>query len=393
MSEVFNPEKFCGLEEYGTSLPGIGGKVKEKTEDFRVEEIPVEMEEGGKFLLCKLKKKNLTTFEAINKVSSELGISKNRIGYAGLKDKKAITTQFVTIRGVDLEQTKVKKENIELEPVKKVQKPLRSGDLKGNRFDIVIRDIDLDSEEGRDRLESLCSGIKEGIPNYYGMQRFGGDRPITHLVGMEALKGNFKKSVNTYLFETFETEKEEFRRARQRLSEEKNYSEALEYFPRSLNHERHLLEKIDDLNPSSSEGWKEVFKSFPRSLRRLFIHAYQSYIFNVSVSEALRSKDSLSNFPAKVPGYKTSLSSSVFDKKIRETLEDDGLKLQDFQFEDLNELSSEGTIRAALMKPEVEIKEISGNEKSGQLSVELSFSLKPGRYATVVLREITKNSI
>lgn len=392
MSEKFEPGEFCGLEEYGTSSSRIGGKLKEKVEDFVVEEVPVNMEDGEKFLLCKLEKRNLTTFQAIERVSSKLNISGKRIGYAGLKDKKAVVTQYVTLKGVDRERGRLEEENIKLDPLKKISSPLRKGDLKENKFEITVRDIDLGVEECEKRMEKLSGEIKNGVPNYYGMQRFGGERPVTHLVGRKMLERKFEEAVKTYLYKTFETEQQKFRKARKRLQEKGDFKKASDYFPDSLGYEKQLLKKIVTTDPSSPDGWKRVFKIFPKGLQRLFVHAYQSYIFNVSISEVLRRENSPDNFPAKVPGYETHLTSSTFDKKIREVLERDDLELQDFRFKDFGEVSSEGTIRAALITPDVEIESIGRDEEnSGSLKAEVSFSLKPGRYATVVMREIMGN--
>lgn len=390
MSRDFNPERFCGLEEYGTSSPGVGGELKEKPEDFVVKETPVDLEEGGKFLLCKLKKKNMTTLEAINRLSSELNVSTNRIGYAGLKDKRACTTQFVTLEGLSDEDVQLNESRIEVRPVKKVSRPLRTGDLKKNRFRITLRLIGLEADECRKKLETLTEEIKGGVPNYYGLQRFGGDRPITHLVGKRLLQRDFKGAVETYLSKTFPTESEESSKARQKLSEEKNYEDAIDYFPSSLTYEMKLLKKINNIDPSSSSDWKEVFRTFPTNLRRLFIHAYQSYVFNRSLSQLIRG-DQMKNFPGKVPGYETRLSSSGFENFLREQLDKDGIQLEDFQFDDLSELSSEGTLRPVLIKPDVTVEEVRSNEENDTKAT-VSFSLKPGRYATVVMREIMKNS-
>ncbi|MFP4116578.1 MAG: tRNA pseudouridine(13) synthase TruD [Candidatus Aenigmatarchaeota archaeon] len=389
MSNDFDLEEFCGIEEYGTDSPGIGGRLKTKPEDFVVEEVPIDLEEGGNFLLCKLKKRNMTTFEAIDRISSKLRLSKKRIGYAGLKDKRACTTQFVTLEGLDGEEVKLDEEGLEVEAVKKVSRSLKNGDLKENRFTITLRGIDVGLEECRERLQELAEEIKEGVPNYYGLQRFGGKRPITHLVGKELLRRNYREAVETYLFKTFSTEKQEFREARSRLEENKNYDEALEYFPRPLTYERDLIKKLNGLNPSTDKDWIKVFKVFPKNLRRLFVHAYQSYVFNKAVSRLLR--HDARNFPGKVPGYGTNFSSQSFDSYLEQALQEDNVKLKDFEFKDFGELSSKGTLRAVLIKPDFEVTEV--KEVEGKATVEVSFSLKPGRYATVVMREIMKKSM
>ncbi len=382
MSENFSPEMFCGLEKYGTSSPGIRGDLKKEPEDFVVEEIPIDIEEGGELVLCRLWKRNITTFRALDMVSTSLGVPRRDIGYAGLKDKRACATQFVTLKGIKDEEARMNINGLQVEPVKRVSRPLRAGDLKGNRFSITVRNFDPGVEECRKRLNRLTEEVKEGVPNYYGIQRFGGSRPVTHIVGKKLLLGDFRGAVETYLFRTFPTEREEFRRARRRLDDERDYSDALDYFPGSLRYERELLERITEKPPGD---WSRVFKTFPVNLRRLFVHAYQSHVFNRVLSRYIENIDR--NFPGKVPGYGTRLSSSEFDSLLREEMERDGVELQDFRFGGMGELSSKGTLRPVLMKPDLAVEKVEDNGAT------VSFSLKPGRYATVVMREITKNSI
>ncbi len=385
MPKNSDPEKLCGLEEYGTSSPGIGGVIKKEPQDFRVVENPVELPEGGNFLLCRLEKVDLTTYEAVERVPSKLGIPTSRISYAGLKDKRASTVQFVTLEGFEPRRAEFSDGRVEVKPIKKVSRPLKSGDLRGNRFRITLRDVELDEKECLQRLGRLKKEVAEGIPNYYGMQRFGGDRPVTHLVGRRLLLRDFRGAVDTYLSKTFGSDGAS--QARKRLVEEGDYGAALDYFPEYLHYERRLLEKIDSIGPDSKEDWVGVFRVFPRSLRRLFVHAYQSYVFNRALSGYMR-EGGTRNFPGKVPGYRTSLKPSGFDERLSDVMDEDGISTDDFQFDDVRELSSKGTVRPVFMGPEIETENI---EDGDGLSVTLSFELKPGRYATVVLREITKN--
>ncbi len=389
MAKKFDPEEFCGIEEYGTSSPGLGGRLKDRPSDFVVEEIPVDKDEGGDLVLCRMEKKDMTTFQALNKVSSSLGVPRGSIGYAGLKDKRAFTTQFVTLKGLEVEEAELDEVGVQVEPVKRVSRPLRTGDLKGNRFVIKIRGVDISEEECVDRLKRLAEEVREGIPNYYGIQRFGGRRPVTHLVGRELLGRNYRKAVDVYLCRTFPTEPDRFKDARKRLEDEMDYGDALNYFPPELTYERQLLERIRDMDPSSQDSWKELFKVLPKNLRRLFVHAYQSYVFNRAVSKLMREGD-IRNFPAKVPGYESRLSSADFDMFLDEELKSDGVELEDFRFREAGELSSRGTLRPVLMKPDIEVEGVGKSDEA--VTATVSFTLKPGRYATVVMRELMKPS-
>ncbi len=386
MSDDFSPEKFCGIEEYGTSFPGLGGRIKTNPEDFVVQEVPMNLPEGGPYLFCKLKKRNMTTYNAIEKLSSILGISKRRIGYAGLKDKRACTTQFITIEGIESESVDVDTDCLKVRPLKSVSKPLKPGDLKKNHFNVVLRSVDLDMENCSKKIRELFDEIKEGVPNYFGLQRFGGERPVTHIVGRNILKRNFGEAVREYLTRTFNAN-DEISQFRQRLRKEGDYKDALDYFPKHLVYERSLLEKVVEVGPCSEEDWLSVLRCLPKDLLRLFVHSYQSYVFNKAVSGVLRSSETKENFPGKIPGYRTELDSSEFDTTLGEVLESDGLETKDFKFDELKGLSSSGSLRAVLITPDLSLNGIEDGESP---DLEIEFSLKPGRYATVVLREIVK---
>lgn len=387
-----NMEEFCGIKSYGTSEPGIGGRVKECPEDFRVEEIPLNVGDAGEYLICWLEKKGMTTFDAVSRISSDLGISKREVGYAGLKDSDATTRQLISLRGAekgDLE--KINEENVKVTYFGRSPRPLKPGDLNGNRFLITIRDIEFSPREARGRLKNLREEMgRKGVPNYFGTQRFGGERPVTHLVGRELLRRNFREAVITYLTETFPTEKDDTRKARERLTEDMDFSDALDYFPGYLGYERKLLERLSSNTPERKRDWLKALSVLPDGLRRLFVHSYQSYVFNSSLSELLKS-GSVKNFPAKVVGHSTKLSESEFDNTVKDLLKKDGVKPEDFKFKEDPRLSSRGAIRAALIEGTFDIKSIEeggGNFHSPRATVR--FSLNPGSYATVVLREIMK---
>lgn len=376
-------EELCGIKVYGTSTPGIGGQIKRNFEDFKVQENLSRLPKGQDYGLYILHKNNVTTFNAIDRISKILNISKGRIRYAGIKDKKAITSQYITIEDFTDQDIDLDDNNLQLEKVDNVKRPIRSDDIRSNEFTITIRNVNGNIEQ---RLQKLRKEIKDGIPNFYGTQRFGSLRPVTHHVGRELLNRNYRGAVHKYLTWTCPNEPQKYSQVRRRLGSSKDYNEALEYFPQTLNYETDLLQKIVEIEPDRKQEWAKVFITLPRNLRRLFIHAYQSYIFNVSLSEFISGREKIENFPAKVVGYGTSLTTNHdFDQVIKNNLDQDGIVPQDFKFKNMGELTSQGTIRAALMQPLIEIEKIDENK------VTVSFELKSGRYATILIREIIKN--
>jgi tRNA pseudouridine13 synthase len=141
---VLDAEKKVGIETFYTSFEGIDGKLRVIPQDFKVDEIsdyPLE-EKKGKFTIGDVTSINWETNKLIRDISNRLGISRNRINFAGTKDKRAETTQVLSFY-------KVSKENIERLNLKDVKikniyfsnKPVKIGTLKGNKFDINIRNI------------------------------------------------------------------------------------------------------------------------------------------------------------------------------------------------------------------------------------------------------------
>ena len=374
-------ESHFGINVVWTRSPGIGGSIKQKLDDFVVEERPLPFVEGNAGTAFLVEKRGLDTFETIQKIARALRVHKRSIGYAGLKDRYAITRQWMSVPRVA--EGAVKKLDIPgltIIETKSVGDGIHLGDLVGNAFTITVRGITLSQQETERRLRALASEIAErGVPNFFGPQRFGQNRPVTHLVGKKIIHGDFEGAVFDYLALDFEGETGHVREARKRLAEEKNYKAALGYFPRSLAYERALLQTL-----SEDDDPIEALRSLPSGLKKLFIDAYQSYIFNVSLSRFLNDKNEVENFPVHVVGYKTALSSGAFDRIVENVLKEEGVSEENFFIEHMPELSAKGTLRSAMIYPQIAYATASG-------SATLKFDLKKGSYATSVLREITKS--
>jgi len=143
--------------------------------DFIVEEIPSRIFNGsGNYLILKIKKEWLSTWDLLNEIGEAFGIDEHKIGYAGLKDKNATTTQYISIPLVKEKYLKeFKHRNIEILEVTKDKAGLSIGDLLGNKFTITLKDV---KKESLIDIYSILAKIqKHGIPNYFGYQRFGQD--------------------------------------------------------------------------------------------------------------------------------------------------------------------------------------------------------------------------
>lgn len=401
MDEIKPPEleQELGMEVYASRTEGIGGRIKQIPEDFIVEEITPDgkiLEIGNKGIENKnqeekeyvhftLQKYNWDTMKAIKEISRRLGISHKRFGFAGTKDKRALTTQRVSLwnkKIEDLERVRIK--DIKLKDFRYEDERINLGDLLGNRFTVVIRNLEYDEEIIRERISSLMNELKGQIPSFFGVQRFGTVRPITHLVGKEILKKNFKGAVMIYLSMEFEGEDEEVKEVRKTLRETGDFRETLKNFPKHLGYENAMLNFL--VKERKKENFIGALRKLPKKLRQMFIHAYQAYIFNKSLSEYIKRGIVVERLP--LVGYKTEI-----DEITSRILNEEGISQEDFRVDSMPELSSKGEYRNCFAIVEnLEIINIRDDElNEGKKRLTIRFSLGKGNYATVFLREVMKS--
>src|SRR4051794_4959515 len=156
-----------------TDFPGIGGAIKQRTEDFFVQEIPLYEPSGqGEHVYAEVQKVGVTTFEAINRIADALHVSSRAIGYAGLKDARAITRQVFSIPGTTEQAVMdLRIPDLTIQWAARHANKIRLGHLAGNRFAIKIREVNpTDVVKLTPALEQLKS---RGMPNFFGEQRFG----------------------------------------------------------------------------------------------------------------------------------------------------------------------------------------------------------------------------
>src|SRR5262245_25557226 len=154
-------------------LPGIGGRVKTEVEDFDVEEVPAYEPSGaGEFLYLWVEKRDMGAEYFTRLVAKRLGIVAGEVGSAGLKDRRAVTRQWISVpTAVESRLADLEGDGIRVLRVSRHTNKLRPGHLHGNRFSIVIRDV---PPEAATALPAIVARLQErGLPNYYGTQRFG----------------------------------------------------------------------------------------------------------------------------------------------------------------------------------------------------------------------------
>ncbi|MDI6655464.1 MAG: tRNA pseudouridine(13) synthase TruD [Candidatus Hydrothermarchaeota archaeon] len=387
MKSPYKLDQLIGLEQFVTSSRGIGGKLRTKIDDFFVAEVYNVENPGWEYTYFTLEKKNWNTIDAIKALARSLGVSHKRFGYAGTKDKRALTRQRVAAWKIEAEQLqRVRIEGIALSDFKKCSERISLGDSLGNRFRIAIRNIDFKEKELNEILSETAKQLGErGIPNYFGYQRFGIIRPNTHIVGREIVRGNLEGAAMAYLANPFEAEKKDAYEARKLVQETKDFKKALEIFPMRLNFERSMLDALAK-NPRDYAG---ALRRLPKKLRLMLVHGYQSYLFNKILSRMIGEEMSIKGKKIPLFGYESCFSEDMQGEIEKEIIEEN-IALENFKIKSMPELSSEGLLRDACIEtsPDFEIDEDEINE--GKLKCIVSFDLPRGSYATVVLREFMK---
>ncbi len=444
-------EKLIGIEVYATHSPGISGAIRQCPEDFIVEETLVDGSKAEitpptkemqaveapspvhRYLLCVMVKRNWDTFQAVRTVAWQLGISLQQIHIAGIKDANALTAQHITIEGAKPEDVKkIKLKDVEIRPVRYFRNKLSAYYLLGNSFRVNVRKITHPKTVIRQRLTEIVEEIDAhgGVPNFFGHQRFGTTRPITHLVGEAIVKRNFRKAAMLFLAKPSPHEHPESRKAREELWRTQDFKKALKIFPKQLRYE-HLMLKHLASNPDDFIG---AFKQLPKKLCILFPQAYQSFLFNRILSRRIlyglsldraevgdyvvraeisglpntqayktASQESLSEIndaiksgrmflAVPLAGFRQHFSEGVQGEIEKQIFEEENVTLKDFKIVGMPELSLKGEMRTALTPlRNFSVKEISKdemNESKNMLTV--SFTLQRGSYATVFLREVMK---
>jgi tRNA pseudouridine13 synthase len=431
-------ERRIGIWYYATTTEGIGGTIKTIPADFVVREVTNRTEGAdGKYLIAELTKENWETHSIVHELSRRLRVSRNRIGFAGTKDKFALTTQKISLWNIaEAELKRVRITDVSLTVLGRSNKAVALGDLHGNEFSIVIRNLEGDKEAIRARVAAITAELAAlgGIPNFFGVQRFGTQRPITHTVGRYLIQGDVKGAVLAYLAAIFPEENEETKQAR-RLCQTSEYKACLKQMPVFLRYERAMLNELvrggEEL-PDDAR-FRAALAVLPRNLQIMFVHAYQAYLFNLIVSQRLErglpfneamvgdvvcyhderglpdpahveritaAKVEAINrlishgrafVTAPLVGSETEFAEGEEGELEREVLEAEAVRLPDFQLDNLPDLSSKGNRRPILVPVAVTLGELVEDERNPERwGVKLDFFLPRGSYATVVLREYTK---
>ncbi len=388
------------------SLPGTGGIIKQDVDDFFVEEIPLYEPCGeGDHLFVTVEKRGLTTYDLLRELSQALNCQERDLGYAGLKDARAVTRQTVSIPLRKPEEVaKLDIPGVQILSAVPHRNKLRPGHLAGNRFQIRIHHPLADSAPRAEAILKLLS--EQGVPNRFGDQRYG-SLGNSHRIGRALLREDYPRAIEeiigdpaTIHHQGWQLAAESFRAG--------DITGAIERLPRHCRPERRLLEMLQ-----SGKSERKCVLAMPRKLLRLYLSAYQSSLFDRIIEMRLNSlnriwpgdlaykhvngacflvtdpeaeqirADAFEISPtAPLFGYKTILAEGQAGQMERSLLEEEDLTVEAFRLS--GGLSMEGERRPL----RIPIQGTACNNDGDDLIV--AFSLPKGSFATTVMEEIMK---
>jgi len=321
-------------------------KIKQIPEDFIVDEV-IKLnitKDKNNYSIIKVTKKNWESFKIIEALSKSLKTKTKFIGFAGNKDKYALTTQYISLYKVPKERIeKIRINNVKIFFLGYSINRINLGDLEGNNFKIIIRDLA--------KKVKLPRNIQ--LENYFDEQRFG-NKANTHLIGKAIIKRDFKEACNLLNLEI------------------------------------------------NSNDYVGALRKQQRRLLRFYISSFQSYLWNKTLSRILsknknyvKVKYSLGEFVFiinKMKNFKLPIINFDLEnnKEIEETLKEEKIKKEDFILKEIPELISTTQFRDAF----IDIKNInySWNKdelNNGKIKLELSFFLTKGSYATMLIKKLS----
>ncbi len=387
-------------------------KVKCRPQDFCVEEIPVVQADGpGRYTFYRLIKRSIGTMEVVETIRRRWNLAGRRVSYAGLKDRHAMTTQYLTI--ADGPSRSMSNPEFDLEPVGKLPEPYSPQHFRGNRFGLVIRDL---ADDEMPCVGAELAAVKdEGLPNYFDDQRFGSVGFSGEFIGHAWLRGAYERALRLALAEAnpFDRSKAKAQKAILR-SNWGRWKDAKDRLDRSS--ARSIVTYLVD-HPSDFRG---AFARLPREHRTLYFSAFQSHLWNLIlarwIERSTRSDQrvaielrtgvfpfprrlepeqaqALAEHPLLLPSSRNPLPSGPLGEVIQDVLEPFELTWPSLRVKHLNDVFFSKGARAAVVFPEkLESRVFDDELHPGRRALGLSFELGKGSYATILVKRITEGA-
>lgn len=383
-------------------------KLRQTIKDFKVEEInQFELHPKGEYKLFLLEKRGLETFFLLYHLSRQNKIPVSKFGIAGLKDKYAITKQYFTIPSKYAIKSFHEK-NFDITFLGYVDKKIRLGDLKCNKFEITVRDIKKGELEGIYQKAKDIESI--GVPNYFDSQRFG-SVINNKFIAKFLIKKDYEGAVKVFLTQFPKTENRRIKEEKRNIL--KNWGNLLNIKVKS----RPLAAVVEEYK--KSKNWLKAYKKIPHNLREIIISAYQSYLWNECIKEVfldVLNKKKLYTIPynvgrllfyknlseedvIKIPKTFKTISENMepndFEKWIiNRVLKKEGIAIEQFDIKKQTGnffITHERNIifkplRFSISAPDID--ELNDKGKKNTFKIALSFFLPKGSYATIITKRL-----
>ncbi len=385
-------------------------KLKRLAEDFEVEELPLIVAgERGRFVFYRLSKRGMGTLEAIEAVCRRWNIAGQRVSYGGLKDRHALTTQYLTI--FEGPEHPLRESSFELEPLGRVDQPYGPAHFRGNRFAVVIRDL---TDDATDRARRAVAQLpRDGLPNYFDDQRFGSVGFSGGFIARAWLAGDHEQALRLAIAEPNPSDRPDTKQEKAILREYwSNWPEAKARLERS--HARSLVTYLVD-HPTDFRG---AFARLRRELRSLYFSAYQSYLWNLMLGRVIdrltrpeqrvaidfkvatlpihRGLDmvqaaTLAACRLPLPASRTPLPAEGLEREVAlEVVAEQGLAWEALRVKHLKDVFFSKGTRPALFFPENLTTDVATDEfQPRRKKLRLGFELPKGAYATLLVKRVT----
>lgn len=397
------------------AIPAIPCAIKQRHEDFVVEELPLYEPCGeGEHLFIGIEKQGLGTPEAIAWLAARLKIAGREIGAAGMKDARGRTRQTLSLPGsIDAQRVLgMASPKMRVLWARRHTNKLRVGHLRGNRFELYVRGL---ARAQREALEQVLELLRaRGVPNYFGLQRFGA-RGESGLIGRALLRGDADTAVALLCGRPGPLDRERVLVARQ-LFERGEYARAADTWPAGF---RDPIRVCRRMAASGGDARASVHALDPK-MARFYVSAWQSQLFNCVLAERIQTIDQLlpgdiaaihasgGQFLARDPHRELeavrrgeiSPTGPLFGERMlrpegqmlaieQRVLAEQGASEAEFEAEGRFKTSGG---RRALRFPLGAVAIEHGSDERGEYA-RLDFELPPGCYATSVMREVGKQAL
>lgn len=384
-------------------------KFRQNAEDFRVEELTdVQPQAHGPFTLYRLTKRDIGTLEAVERILRRWKLPRSAVSRGGLKDRHAVTTQHLTIRGGRDEG--LQEDRFELRYLGRSEHPFGPQDIRGNRFEIVLRSMSRDETACAE--SALPSVEQDGVPNYFDDQRFGSVGKSGEFIARAWLLRDYERALWLAFADANLSDRAREKREKQVLRDHwGDWPLCKSRLSRS--HRRSIVSYLAD----HPQGFRKAWARVRVDLRRLYLSAWQSHLWNRMLSRLLletipdeqliaidlktgavpfyvelsdEARETLGAVQLQLPSARVADEEQPTRRLLQECLAEEGLERRDLRVRDVRDCFFSRARRRAIVVPGNLAAEWGRDEcEPDRATLTLGFDLPAGSYATIVVKRLT----